>query len=175
MNFVTESKYFAVISDTHNNVQNTQRALNICRGKSIDTILHCGDFTSPETVNLFAGFQIIHVVGNGDIAAQKINSSLMSSNSQYFSGWTFEGKINEISLAATHGHLSGKLEQLVYTGQAQYVFYGHTHQKKDMTIRSRRVINPGALGGAYRGDTRSFCIFNIKSAALEFIELDDLL
>ena len=146
MNFVTESKYFAVISDTHNNVQNTQQALNICRGKSIDTILHCGDFTSPETVNLFAGFQIIHVVGNGDIAAQKINSSLMSSNSQYFSGWTFEGKINEISLAATHGHLSGKLEQLVYTGQAQYVFYGHTHQKKRYDHSQSAGHQPGSFG-----------------------------
>ena len=174
MNFETKHKHFAILSDTHNNIQNTKLVLEFCRKKPIDTIIHCGDFTSPGSVDLFEGFQIIHTIGNGDLEIQKIHTTLSNLNTKIFSGFSFVGTINEIPFAATHGHITGKLDQLIYTTRAQYIFYGHTHRKKEAIINRKHIINPGSLGGTNRGDTRSFCVFNLQDLKLGFIELDKI-
>lgn len=175
MNFETKHSHFAILSDTHNDIINIHLAVNYCKDNAIDTIIHYGDLTCPDTVCLFKGFQIIRVVGNGDLETQKIQTCLSNQNKHFYTGSVFEGTINGLTVAVTHGHITKTFNQLLTNSPAQYIFHGHTHQKRKTTIHGKHVINPGSIGGTYRGDSRSFGIFNIQTYRLEFIELDALL
>ena len=53
-----------ILSDTHNNVNNLQRALAFFHREGIQTLIHCGDITSPATAVHLKGFTLIYVHGN---------------------------------------------------------------------------------------------------------------
>jgi predicted phosphodiesterase len=44
-----------ILSDTHNHQKNTQTALAVLREREVQTVIHCGDITTPSIVELFAG------------------------------------------------------------------------------------------------------------------------
>jgi len=44
-----------VISDTHDNMENTKKAIELAKSNNVDTIFHCGDIVSPFTPNGFSG------------------------------------------------------------------------------------------------------------------------
>lgn len=160
-----------IISDSHNNLENLDRALAHLRAAGVETLVHCGDMTDPETARRLAGFRVIHATGNGDYASGEIAAVLRQLNPESSSQPVFTGQVNGWSVAVTHGHLKGKVEELAASGIFEFVFHGHTHRRRDERAGSTRVINPGALGGLRVGP-RSFCLLDLDSGEAEFIELD---
>ena len=55
-----------ILSDTHNNADNTRAALAELRRRGITRLVHCGDITTREIVHLFAGWDVAFVWGNMD-------------------------------------------------------------------------------------------------------------
>jgi predicted phosphodiesterase len=70
-------------------------------------------------------------------------------------------------IAAIHGHNTHLLQTIIENGHFDYVFHGHTHRRRDDEIGGTRVINPGAIGGAFRS-SRSFCILNLENNDLNY-------
>ncbi len=70
----------------------------------------------------------------------------------------------------THGHLPGKVEELVHLGGYDYVFKGHSHIHKDERFGMTRLINPGALGGMHREEYR-VCLLDLSSGKADFIKI----
>ena len=159
-----------IISDTHNNVENLHKALNRLQQEDIITIFHCGDLTDPETARLLDGFQVYFTYGNGDTVTGKIREMLLSYNPTSWTGFTFTGDVNGVSVAATHGHLDGMVDQLTQSGKYAYVFKGHSHRRLDVIKNGTRLINPGSLGGL-KVEPRGFCILDLTSGQLDFIEV----
>lgn len=164
------SPSIAIISDTHDNLPNLNYALNILHDEGIDTVIHCGDMTSPDTAYHFYGFRVIHTTGNGDHANGEIRRILMELNSENFSGPVFEGNIYGFDMAAVHGHVPGSIHGLAASKKYQYVLHGHTHRRKEEKLDNCTIINPGALGGAKR-EMRSFSILNLLTGGLLFLDL----
>ncbi len=160
----------AVISDTHDQVDHMLAALNVLRQENVDTLIHCGDLTSPETAAHLQGFRVIHVIGNGDIASGEIRRVLLSLNPQNYSGMVFTGQFDGARIAVTHGHLSEKPEDLARSGQHDYVFCGHSHQQRNELLGFTRIINPGALGRP-RSGLRSFYLLDLVEGAGRFVTL----
>jgi hypothetical protein len=69
-----------------------------------------------------------------------------------------------------HGHREGELRRVISAGEYAYVFHGHTHRRRDEHIGPTRVISPGALGGM-RWQQRSFCILDLETDRVTFIEV----
>lgn len=159
-----------ILSDTHNNLQNLQIALDHLRSEGIDTIIHCGDLTGVEVAQAMQGFHVICTLGNGDIASGEIRQTLAGLKPENYTGMVYRGRIGGARIAATHGHMPGLVEELVRSGEFDYVFKGHSHQHKDEHIGYTRLINPGALGGLRR-EERQFCILDLDSGKAAFIEL----
>lgn len=157
-----------VLSDTHDNLSNLTYALETFRECGIDTVIHCGDLTGFETVSQFSGFRLIYLIGNMDHASGTITKRVNKAGEDNFAGLTFTGKLEGVSIAATHSHIDGKVMALVRSGKYQWVFHGHTHRKRDEVIKGVHVVNPGALGGLARGP-RSFCIVDLEFGEVEFI------
>lgn len=164
------SSTIAILSDTHDNLAKLKLALEVLRQENIQTIIHCGDLTNPDTAWHFHGFKVIHATGNGDQLSDEIRQILAEIDANSFSGSVYEGAIEGISVAVTHGHIFGKVESLAGSGQYKYVFHGHTHRRRQELIGDCMVINPGALGGLKR-ESRSFAMLDLSTNRLTIKEL----
>jgi putative phosphoesterase len=159
-----------ILSDTHNNTENLQAALQIFKQKDIHTLVHCGDVTRIEIVPLLAGFRVIYLAGNGDNLWGEIRRMLLELNPESYGGLVFSGEMAGVKIAAAHGHVEGVVDGLATSGEYDYVFCGHSHRHKDVRIGSTRLINPGALGGL-KVEPRSICLLDLDSALAEFVSL----
>jgi hypothetical protein len=161
-----------VLSDTHNNIGNLLKALRLFKDEGITTLVHCGDMANVTTAKQMAGFDVIYVNGNMDDSAAAVNDALWMLNpNNETPGALFSGKLGGVKIGVTHGHLPGKLEQLIHSRHV-FVFTGHTHRRRDEIVGKTRVINPGALGGARYG-ARTVCIVDLDSRDVRFMEVSD--
>ncbi len=163
-----------VLSDTHNDAHNTQIALRTFRERGVTRLIHCGDITTPETVYLFGGWNIVFVWGNGDhnkdaliAAARAIGAPVPQ--------FVHTLEVDGVKIAATHGHKHNVLANLIAEGKYAYVCHGHTHLRKD-ELRPPfgvHVINPGALGGV-KLQARSVCVLDTDTDQVDFVEFANL-
>lgn len=161
-----------ILSDTHNNLKALHKALALFQARRIQVLIHCGDLTGVEVAQALAGFQVICVLGNGDIASGAIRDALLAQNPNNYVGLEYTGRIGEARIAVVHGHLPGVVDELTHSGQYDYVFKGHSHRCQDERIGFTRLINPGALGGLHR-EARQVCILDLDSEKAEFIPVED--
>jgi putative phosphoesterase len=145
-----------ILSDTHNNVENTERALDILRERGAERLIHCGDLTTPGIVALFDGWRVDFVFGNMDKKRGSLKEAVDALPSASI-GEVFEATLDGTRIVAYHGH--------------DIVLHGHTHRRRDDRVMGTRVINPGALGGT-RHERRSLCVLDLGSGSLEVVKLD---
>jgi len=158
-----------IISDTHDDMDNLEAALDILETEGVTQILHCGDVCGPHIVRAFAGFDVWIAQGNMDRhtgLTQAVEGMLGPGRLAWFQRPTLNG----YPLAMIHGDNEEALANLITSGQYTYVFHGHTHRRRDRTVGQTRAINPGALGGR-RWQSRSFCILDLATGEARFMEL----
>lgn len=163
--------YIAVLSDTHNRVHVLKSALELLRQYHVDTVFHCGDVTTLETARWMEGFTVHYVFGNGDEDPEAITSLLIAANPASTGGFVYTGELAAVRVAATHGHLAGKVNALASSGEYDYVFHGHTHIQRDVILHNTRIINPGALG-APRYAGRTLCILDLATGQANYPRID---
>lgn len=156
-----------ILSDSHDHLGNLKRAADIFRAEGVTLLVHCGDLTRPGAAALLSGFQVIYVLGNMDRDAAAIQRALKAQDERNVVLPVYTGRVGETMIAATHGHLPGKLEGLVSSGRYAYVFHGHTHQRRDELVGRTRIINPGALGDT-RHEARSICLLDLATGLADF-------
>jgi hypothetical protein len=116
-----------VLSDTHNNIGNLLKALRLFREEGIVQLLHCGDMADMLTARQLLDFDVIYVNGNMDSSAEAVNHVVWTLNpNNETPGDVYEGELNGVKIAATHGHLTKKLDKLIRSRRYNYVFHGHT-------------------------------------------------
>ena len=158
-----------VLSDSHDDLVNLEIALADYRRRGISQLIHCGDLISAATARLLAGFELIYVDGNMDRESAEIYRTLRELDPHNIALPTFEGEIAGVSIAVTHGDDPGELARVIRSGIHRFVFAGHTHRRRDETIGSTRVFNPGALGGL-QFESRSYSVVDLASGETETIE-----
>ena len=158
-----------VISDTHDDLQSLEKALEILEAEGVTKILHCGDVCGPHLIRALMGFDVWISQGNMDRhlgLAQAVEATLGRGRLAWFQRPTLDG----YPLAMVHGDNEEALANLVTCGQYAYVFHGHSHRRRDQTVGRTRAINPGALGGR-RWQSRSFCILDLATGRVRFVEI----
>ncbi len=55
-----------ILSDTHDQVERTARAVAALVGAGAEVLIHCGDITGPAVVRECAGLPSYYVFGNND-------------------------------------------------------------------------------------------------------------
>jgi putative phosphoesterase len=149
----------AVISDTHNNWPNFQKALNWIKKENISLVLHCGDIMSQEIINdakkNFNG-EIKFVKGNADWNLELPVSQEVEFNNK---------KI-------VFCHFPNDAKKLSQSGKYDMVFYGHTHRPWDEKVGNTHMINPGELAGQFYKP--SFAVYDTSSGGLELKILENI-
>lgn len=139
-----------VISDTHDNVQNLKKAIDLFNKEETEFVFHCGDWVSPFMPDFCSELKckIISVLGNneGDIYRFLQRSKARNWNIELHNK-TAELNINEIKMIVYHGDDFKLLNGLIDSQNYDVVFSGHTHkaliEKKGKTLH----INPGSISG----------------------------
>jgi putative phosphoesterase len=162
----------AVLSDSHNNHQAVRQALAIARQRGAETVIHCGDLGSPDMVSLFRGWSLQLAFGNTDQERSGLQSAVRALGNGSVCGPEIRLYEDGLRIVAVHGDRPDSLGALAASGSFDFLFHGHTHRRRDSTIGRTRVINPGALGSVAM-ESRSFCLLDTSSRAVEFVELDD--
>ena len=162
----------AVISDTHDAIFSTQDVLKMIAAEGIDTIIHCGDMCSTYIAEQFQDFCVYHAWGNNDIDTVGLQLALREckpgSQSDRWIRCSFDGKL----IGAVHDRYDRYFANMLDSGLFNYIFVGHTHRKSDEMVGTTRVINPGAIGGAHRGQ-RGFVILDTETDEVTDVVTED--
>jgi hypothetical protein len=163
----------AILSDSHDNVPNMEKALKWINKNKIKLLIHCGDLSAPSMLTKvmapkFKG-QMHFVHGNvGD-------PELLEKVAKEYKKAAIHGQAGKIvvdkkKIAFTHFPWLG--EKLAKSGKYDLVFYGHTHKPWEEKIDGARLINPGTLAGMFYRAT--FAVYDTKTDKLELKILDRL-
>lgn len=145
----------AIVSDSHDNMNNLTKVLDYLENKSIKILVHCGDLTSSEILEKLSEFQgkVYLVEGNAETyQVQNLNlkingsSRLCSNNKEIlkhpsrlgsrskaevqggnliFFGRIGEVKVDGVKIGFAHRPLDVKA---LLKKDYDFVFYGHTHK-----------------------------------------------
>lgn len=157
---------FAIVSDTHDNMANFNKAIDFLNKEGIDIMLHCGDISNQKTIDeaeeRFNG-HISFVRGNADYHLDDVPDSL---------SLDIGGK------KVAFIHYPDLAKKLAENGHYDLVFYGHTHKPWEEKIPARagggncRLVNPGELAGQRFKPT--FAIYDTETDKLELKILEKL-
>ena len=132
-----------IISDTHNNYKQVQRAVEIFIEQAVEYILHAGDITMPQTASMFSqviNAEFIGVFGNCDSDRKYIQDCIQMAGGSICSE-PFIGKVGEKRVFMTHK--PAVLDNILGSKMYDLVVYGHTHNQLIHNADGTLIVNPG--------------------------------
>jgi hypothetical protein len=167
----------AILSDSHDNIPNMEKALDWINKEKISVIIHCGDLAAPAMLTKviaprFSG-ELHFVHGNvGD-------SELLEKVARGFQNVKIHGEVGKIEVdnkKIAFTHFPKKALELAKSGAFDLVFYGHTHKPWEETIevgdKKAKLVNPGTLAGMFYKAT--FAAYDTVTNKLELKILERL-
>ena len=160
----------AVMSDSHDNLPNLERALAKAAEAGAEMLLHCGDLIAPFVVKKLGTFggPVHAVFGNNDgdrYLCQKV-AAAGAPNVTLHGEWAFVDAGGK-TLGLTHYGLYAR--GMAALGECDAAFFGHTHEFEELRENGRLVLNPGEILGL-KGPP-GFCIYDTESDKYERVEL----
>ena len=163
----TTNVRIGIISDTHDQILRTERAIEILRSHDISALLHCGDLIGPEMIYLCSCFPFYFVFGNHDADFVPQLQAAATEVGAHCLRWSGEIVLAEKKIAIVHGHLSTDTTRLL-SGNPDYLFSGHSHVARDVLVSKTRRMIPGALHDA---ETFSVAVLDLVSDSLQFVNV----
>ena len=143
-----------VVSDTHNNLQNVGRLVELFNQEEVELVIHTGDISQPKTIECFSTLKspLIGVFGNNDLDESGLEESIRRN------GFSFQHpplikKIEGKKIAVFHEPDSIE-EFLQKNKDIDLVLHGHTHRYFNEKIKGTRVFNPGECAGLMQGKNK---------------------
>ena len=119
-----------IMSDTHDDIAQTKKAVATFNQKKVEHVLHAGDIISPFMIDTLKELQapLIGVFGNndGDRVLLERKSGLLSS--MKISGTFARIDIGGMRIGLVHGNDRELVETLTTSGSLDLLVYGHTHR-----------------------------------------------
>jgi putative phosphoesterase len=137
-----------VVSDTHNNLRNVAKIVELFNSAQVDRVIHTGDITQAKTLDVFARLEmpLYGVFGNNDQERDTLDAAIARHGFQFIEPplslvWA-ERRIVVVHdprdvAAALDGH--------------HLVLHGHTHRRHIEREATHLVFNPGESAGHMEG------------------------
>jgi putative phosphoesterase len=154
-----------VLSDTHDQLVRTRRAIALLQEHGAEALVHCGDLTGPQIVAACAVLPSYFVFGNND-ADDVVNlRTAMDHTGAICLTWGGEVTLAGKRIAVTHGHLEKDVRRLLAT-RPDYLLSGHSHIPADFSAGPTRRINPGAL---HRATVHTVALLDLDTGEARFL------
>lgn len=154
-----------VVSDTHNQLRNVRRIVELFNAARVDRVVHTGDITQARTLEAFASLEapLVGVFGNNDerepLARAAEQAGIRLEEPPLSIAW------HERRLLVVHDPHFLHAEQLA---AHDVVLHGHTHR----TVHERRgdslVLNPGECAGLLAGHN-TVSVLSLASLEVEWL------
>ncbi|MFO7967285.1 MAG: metallophosphoesterase [Archaeoglobaceae archaeon] len=140
-----------VVSDTHDDIENTEKVIAKFKENKVDLVVHLGDYVSPPTLKLFEGLKVVGVFGNND----GYKEGLIKIFNQI--GGEIKGdfgimEVDNLNMALFHGEFSELPRALAKSGDYDVVFYGHSHKFEKSKYGNSLLLNPGSCHRSFTED-----------------------
>jgi uncharacterized protein len=173
-----------IMSDTHDDIENVQEAIEIFNKEKVEYVIHAGDYIFSGVTKEFKKLnsKLIGVLGNNDIERVEILQDFLDINGE------LKGEMGEITLDGLkfgiyHGTSNGIKKSLINSKKYNIVVCGHTHMREPESsgvIKDNKetfVLNPGpahrkntSISGLFDQIGR-IIIFDTHSKEYEFVDL----
>jgi putative phosphoesterase len=156
----------AIISDTHDNLENLKKFFKFSKKEKIEILIHCGDVCNGETLKeIEKNFKKIYLsLGNCDMKDEILKKA---KETKIFEK---EGKIEienlNIGFCHEFDYKNKKLKDF------DFYFFGHSHWPFLKREGKCYLANPGNLAGLFYKAT--FAILDTKTKKLELKILEKL-
>ncbi|MGD9128924.1 MAG: metallophosphoesterase [Candidatus Woesebacteria bacterium] len=169
-----------IFSDSHDNIENLNKADAVFQENEIKQAFFCGDLVSPFVLKFIKDwpFPIKAVFGNNEgdhwgIAGRLKKYSI--TNIEYPArGIFWEEKFAGIKIAVFHGDSQEITKNLIDSGNYDLVLTGHTHEPHIKKIENTTWINPGSVAGVSENPdikAGTIAIYDLKTKQGKIIEL----
>ena len=139
----------AIISDSHDNVENTDKFVKLAKKEKFSAIIHCGDMCAPTAFKHFlvAGIPIYYTFGNVDASTGFEIFAKVLPGTKNLKIYKPFGKVEIGGKKIAFVHYGDFAKGFACTKEYDAVFYGHNHLKKAEKIGNCWLVNPGPLSG----------------------------
>jgi len=158
-----------IVSDTHDNTDLVDRAVETFAEAGIETVVHCGDFVAPFSVTPFDGDWAFYAARGNNDGEWAVESTVDSFGT--YVGEMGELTLGESSVALYHGTSPAIVDALVECGNYDYVCHGHTHERGHEEYEGTVRINPGGIAIPPAPGPFSVATLETDTGAVEFHEL----
>jgi putative phosphoesterase len=178
----SERMIIGIMSDTHDRLATVAQAFDILSSHHISFLIHCGDWTKPETMKYIAQAAAAHHVPFAGVLGNRDDKSLLQKVITTASdilqlppdfellSLTLDG----VNVLVYHGHHKPTLARLTQQTNYDVLFTGHTHKPLIQKIDNRLIINPGSTAFSIprRKEPRSVAVYDtsLHAAKLIFFE-----
>ena len=157
-----------IISDTHEHIDNIEKAKKVFAERGASPIIHLGDYCAGPAIRAFKGTKIIGIYGNNDGDLLRIEKNFREIGGDFrwdFCVLEFDG----LKIACYHGTVPQITEALINCKTYDVVLTGHTHESHVETRNGVLAINPGSAHGFEKKG--SVAILDTKTKRVEVSEL----
>lgn len=161
----------AIISDSHDNLPNIDKAMAYIKNENITLLIHCGDICAGAVLTYLAERfegKFYWLMGNVHAEPEKMIAISETRNLFYLKD---PSVIEEGGLKIGLTHYPDEAKKLAQENQLDFVFYGHTHQPWEETVNGCKVVNPGTLAGMFSKATFAVLDTATKKLELKLLEI----
>jgi putative phosphoesterase len=140
-----------------------------CMASGVERVIHCGDITEPETVRLFEGLDFSCCYGNCDRRKVEIAAAVREIGGRCFDP-VGELYLDGKRICFLHGDSHAALFGRTYSGEFDYLVFGHLHRTVSELRGPTRCINPGALSS---GSAGTFAVLDTAADEVSFVRVGE--
>ncbi|MCL2642300.1 MAG: metallophosphoesterase [Candidatus Bathyarchaeota archaeon] len=161
-----------LISDTHDNLPQIEKAITYLNNAGVQLVLHAGDYCAPFTITKFKALncRVVGVFGNNDSDQELLKKRFSETQNCEIHGRFAQIEVEGYKIALLHGDEPELLFALIYSQKFNAVIHGHTHNKSIEQRENTLIINPGELCGYVTG-TATFALLDTVKNKAQIIEL----
>ena len=157
-----------IISDTHDNLPQIKKAVEIFNREQVGLVLHAGDFVSPFTFLEFKNLNcpLKGVFGNNDGDKLYLREKFEDIGKLFPAPYIAKIYNKDIVML----HKEKLTDSLVKSQKYDIVIYGHTHRVDLRKIGKTLIINPGECGGWLTGKS-TIALLDLETLEAKIIKL----
>ena len=177
-----------ILSDTHDDIDNTNKAIDIFQENDVKAVIHAGDIISPPVITEFyrlteKGVKFFGIFGNNDGEKNGLKNAFEIVGGELL-GDVGKIELDGLKFCIYHGQDLKKKEKIIKSRKFDVFVFGHTHTKYPKgvdteIINDTIVLNPGTAhsvaktfgGGQYFGES-SIMIFDTTTKQFKFFDLE---
>ena len=173
-----------IISDTHDDIDNVQRAIDIFNADRVEYVLHAGDYVFPGIIKEFSKLngKLVGVLGNNDGERVHLLKNFIEIGGE-LKGEFGEVEVSGLRFGIYHGTDIEIKERLVNSGRYGIIICGHSHKREPIGSNGTYenngktlVLNPGTAHRKVASVSGAFIeggiiIFDTSTKKYKFIDL----